>query len=242
MSTYNVGQRLELLIKSMNKKQGQFAKDFNISNTSLARYKTNERMPDSDFLARLGQAKINLNWLLNGEGSMYIVPPWEIKLEPKRAKKADDKQAAAKLTDSIDDVYMRTNYLPVSADISAGDPIPVPENFEYAEHIEIPKSYFREKGAQYLAFRVNGKSMEPTIQNNDMVVIKRCYDWSGTDGMVCAVRYEGGITLKRVQFDHKRQEIILQPLNSDFRVMVLDSVQSEELSLIGTIAILVRFC
>ena len=94
MSTYNVGQRLELLIKSMNKKQGQFAKDFNISNTSLARYKTNERLPDSDFLARLGQAKINLNWLLNGEGSMYIVPPWEVKLESKRAKKADDKQAA----------------------------------------------------------------------------------------------------------------------------------------------------
>jgi SOS-response transcriptional repressor LexA len=242
MATYNVGQRLELLIKSMNKKQGEFAKDFSISNNSLIRYKTNERLPEAEFLYRLGQAKVNLNWLLNGEGSMYLVPPWEIKLEPKRAKKGDDKKDVGKVTDSIEDVYMRTNYLPVSADISAGDPIPVPENFEFAEHIEIPKSYLREKGAQYLAFRVNGKSMEPAIQNNDMVVIKRCYDWSGTDGMVCAVRFEGSITLKRVQFDPKRQEIILQPLNSDFRVLVLDSLQSEALSLIGTIAILVRFC
>lgn len=242
MATYSVGQRLELLIKSMNKRQGEFAKDFGISNNSMIRYKTNERLPEPEFLTRLAQAKVNLNWLLNGEGSMYLTPPWEIKLEPKRGKKPEDKKDTGKVTDSIDDTYLRTNFLPVSADISAGDPIPVPENFEFAEHIEIPKSYLREKGAQYIAFRVNGKSMEPAIQNNDIVVIKRCYDWAGTDGMVCAVRFEGAITLKRVQFVPKRQEIILQPLNSDFRALVLDSLQSEALSLIGTIAILLRFC
>jgi len=242
MPTYNVGQRLELLIKSMNKRQGEFAKDFGISNNSMIRYKNNERLPEPEFLYRLGQAKVNLNWLLNGEGSMYLTPPWEIKVEPKRGRKPEDKKDFGKLTDSIDDAYLRTNYLPVSADISAGDPLPVPEDFEFSEHIEIPKSYLKDKDAQYIAFKVNGKSMEPAIQHNDIVVIKRCYDWAGTDGMVCAVRFEGAITLKRVQFVPKRQEIILQPLNSDFRALVLDSVQSETLSLIGTISILVRFC
>ena len=240
MATYNIGQRLELLIKSMNKKQGEFAKDFGISNNSMIRYKNNERLPEPEFLTRLAQAKVNLNWLLNGEGSMYLIPPWEIKLESKRAKKHEGEKDSGKVTDSIDDIYMRTNYLPVSAEISAGDPIPVDENFEFAEHIEIPKSYLREKGAQYLAFRVNGKSMEPAIQNSDIAVIKRCYDWSGMDGLVCAVRFEGSITLKRVQFDHKRQEVLLQPFNLDFRVLVLDSLQSEQLFLIGTIALLLR--
>jgi SOS-response transcriptional repressor LexA len=227
MAIYTVGQRLEMLMKSMNRKQGEFAKEFGISNNSMIRYKTNERMPDPDFLCRLADSKVNLNWLLRGEGSMYVLAPWDVKVETKKAK-------------SIDDTYLRTAMFPVSAEISAGEPIPVPENFEFAQHIEIPRSYLKEKPDQYMVFRVNGKSMEPVIQNNDIVVIQRCYDWSGVDGMVCAVRFEGAITLKRVQFVPKRQEVLLQPFNLDFQVQVLDSLQSEQLFLIGTIALQVR--
>lgn len=240
MATYTVGQRLEMLMKSMNKKQGEFAKDFGISANSMIRYKTNERMPDPDFLCRLADAKVNLNWLLRGEGSMYVLAPWDVKVEPKKGKKQEVEISGSKVIASIDNTYLRTAMFPVAAEISAGDPIPVPENFEFAQHIEIPRTYLKENPDQYIVFRVNGKSMEPIIQNNDIVVIQRCYDWSGVDGAVCAVRYEGAITLKRVQFDHKRQEVLLQPFNLDFRVQVIDSLQSETLFLIGTIALQLR--
>jgi SOS-response transcriptional repressor LexA len=240
MATYTIGQRLEMLVKSMNKRQGEFAKDFGISTNSMIRYKTNERMPDPEFMSRLARANVNLNWLLNGEGSMYVTAPWDVKLEPKRLKKQDADTGAVKLTDSIDAAYARTAMFPIAAEISAGEPLPVPENYDFAQHIEIPRSYLHSNPDQYLAFRINGKSMEPQIANKDIIIIKRCYDWTGVDGMVCAVRYEGDITLKRVQFDHKRQEVLLQPFNLDFRVLVLDSLQSEQLFLIGTIALLLR--
>ena len=55
--------------------------------------------------------------------------------------------------------------------------------------------------------------------HNDFVEIQRKDDWSNTDGAVCAVRLNDGITLKRILFDHHRQQVhyILSMLNTGFR-------------------------
>ena len=75
--------------------------------------------------------------------------------------------------------------------------------------------------------------MEPQIMKNDIVVIQRKDDWSNTDGYVCAVRLNDGITLKRIKFDHQRQQVLLHPFNADYRVLVVDSMQGEKISLLG---------
>ena len=75
--------------------------------------------------------------------------------------------------------------------------------------------------------------MEPQIMKNDIVVIQRKDDWSNTDGAVCAVRLNDGITLKRIQFDQQRQQVLLHPFNADYRVLVVDSMQVENISLLG---------
>lgn len=54
--------------------------------------------------------------------------------------------------------------------------------------------------------------------NNDIIVIQRKDNWSDTDGSVCAVRLNDGITLKRIQFDQQRQQVLLHPSNADYRV------------------------
>jgi SOS-response transcriptional repressor LexA len=82
--------------------------------------------------------------------------------------------------------------------------------------------------------------MEPQIMNNDIVVIQRREDWSNTDGSVCAVRLEDGITLKRIQFDHQRQQVLLHSFNADYRVQVVDSMQGDDISLIGTMVMQLR--
>jgi SOS-response transcriptional repressor LexA len=49
-----------------------------------------------------------------------------------------------------------------------------------------------------------------------------------------------GITLKRIQFDHQRQQVLLHPFNADYRVQVVDSMQGDDISLIGTMVMQLR--
>ncbi|MDP2172652.1 MAG: S24 family peptidase, partial [Candidatus Cloacimonadaceae bacterium] len=64
--------------------------------------------------------------------------------------------------------------------------------------------------------------------------------WDNVDGKICAVRFEGGITLKRIQYDPARKGVILQPLNKDFRVLIIDSDQNDSLTMIGPLALQLR--
>ena len=108
------------------------------------------------------------------------------------------------------------------------------------KHGEYPQIYLNDKLDNYMVFRGNGQSMEPQIIHNDIVVIQRREDWSNTDGAACAVRLNDGITLKRIQFDHQRQQVLLHPLNAEYRVQVIDSLQGDDQILIGTIFLQLR--
>ena len=58
---------------------------------------------------------------------------------------------------------------------------------------------------------------------------------------IAVVRTDDGLTIKKVQIDHHRQQIILQPFNIDYPVLVLDSDWNYGAFLIGTIALQLRF-
>ncbi|MDD2229602.1 MAG: S24 family peptidase [Candidatus Cloacimonetes bacterium] len=240
MAATTVGDRLKMLVRSLNKTHATFAKENGISLNSMSRYINNKRSPDPEFLTKLTQLKVNLNWLLSGEGGMYVSAPWDVKPESNPKRKVEVVSAKGKLSDSADGTYSRTILLPILAEISAGMPAKVAENFELDNFVELPRIYLKDKIDNYMVFRVNGHSMEPQIMNNDIVVIQRKDDWINTDGAVCAVRVNDGITLKRIQFDHQRQQVLLHPFNAEYRVQVVDSMQGDDLSLIGTMVMQLR--
>ena len=130
--------------------------------------------------------------------------------------------------------------MPLMAKISAGMPANVADDFGYHNFVKLPRIYLKDKLDNYMVFRVNGQSMEPQIMNNDIVVIQRKDDWNNTDGSVCAVRLNDDITLKRIQFDHQRQQVLLHPFNVEYRVQVVDSIQGDDISLIGTMVMQLR--
>jgi SOS-response transcriptional repressor LexA len=240
MAATTVGDRLKMLVRSLSMTHGDFAKQNGISLNSMSRYINNKRSPDPEFLTKLTALKVNLNWLLSGEGGMYVSAPWEAKPESKPCKKAEVVSTKSTLSDFADGTYSRTILLPVLAEISAGMPCKVEENFELDNFVELPRIYLKDKLDNYMVFRVNGQSMEPQIMNNDIVLIQRKDDWSNTDGAVCAVRVNDGITLKRIQFDHHRQQVLLHPFNAEYRVQVVDSMQGDDISLIGTMVMQLR--
>ena len=241
MDPNDIGSRLGMLIKSMNLKQYQFNEKFGISPNSLDRYKNNERFPEPQFLARLIDAGVNVNWLLRGEGSMFILAPWELGDDVRTTKKVQIVDGKPVLVNDFDTTYVRTSIFPIVAEISAGSPMEVPEDMEPAESVEVPTRYIPFGTDNYVAFRINGQSMEPQILHGDIVLIKKQITWDGLDGKICAVRYETGITLKRIQYDEARRGVALQPLNKDYRIEFIDADQSQWLTMIGPLALQLRF-
>jgi len=253
MRKKTIGDRLAYLIKTLAVKDYEFAEKYKISRASLIRYKQNERYPDPEFLLTLSKEKVNINWLLTGNGSMYVKDEFEefIKhssqirdLEPNPPKQPKVVKAGKSEQNTYSELDIkatsRTVTLPIAGDIAAGSPLEIPDQYGMSGEIELPKTYLPGNPRNYIVFQVNGRSMEPIIQHADIVIIKANPIWELADNQVAAVRTSDGVTLKKVQIDHQREQVILQPFNLDFPVLVLDSDWNSDASLIGTIALQLR--
>ena len=70
-----IGARLKTVRKEMTQKE--FARELDISAAALQKYELNESVPGGLALAKLVEKGINVNWILKGEGLMYIQVPEE---------------------------------------------------------------------------------------------------------------------------------------------------------------------
>jgi len=243
-----IGQRLTLVIKALKLKDYQFAEKYNISRASLSRYKQNERYPEPEFLEALTKDNINIHWLFTGKGSMYARDEFNELIQSNQTS-PNQKQSTSpsiisptlKSIDAQDLDPSQSITLPIVGEIAAGSPLEIRDEWSQMGQIQLPLSFLPGSPSQYIVFQVNGRSMQPVIHHGDIVVIKTNQTWSDAEDKIAVVRTDDGLTLKKVQIDHNRQQIILQPFNMDFSVLVLDSDWNYGAFLIGTIALQLRF-
>lgn len=235
-----IGERLGKLMKTMRLKNYQFAEKFGISNASLARYKSGDRLPEPQLLLDLCKARVNINWLLTGEGTTQITQDFDgwMKEKLEQRMKVVDSKTGLIQSPTID--YTRTITLPIAGEISAGPREDVIDYRDSGETVEIPRTLAPGNDTNYIAFKVNGHSMEPNIMHEDLVIIRQSLDWEYANGKVCAVRATDGVTLKKVVLDPANSRIILQPFNMDFNVQIIDPDQGVEITLIGILSLQLR--
>ena len=240
MAAPEVGQRLAMLMKRMKLKNYQFAKKYGISAASLSRYKAGERYPDPELLLKLSESEVNVNWLLTGKGTTRIVQDFDgwMKERLEEKLKVVDSKTGLIQAPTID--YTRTVNLTIIGDISAGPREDIIDCRDLGENLELPRSLLPGHTDKYMAFRVNGHSMEPNILHEDIVVIKQELDWEIANERVCAIRADDGVTLKKVELDPTNRRIILQPFNLDYKVQIIDSDQGLEAFLIGVLSLQLR--
>ncbi len=235
-----IGERLAMVLKMMRLKSYQFAEKFGVSKASMARYKSGERLIESQLLLELSKARININWLFTGEGTMQITQDFDgwMKQRLEEKMKVVDSQTGLIKSPTVD--YTRTVKMLIVGEISAGPREHIDDLRHLGESIEIPRTLIPGNSDQYVAFRVNGRSMEPNIMHEDIVIIKQAFDWDWADGRVCAVRAEDGTTLKKVELDPANNRIILQPFNIDYKVQIIDSEQGLDAFLVGVLSLQLR--
>jgi transcriptional regulator with XRE-family HTH domain len=71
-----LGERLRTVRERLGMTQKEFAKFLNVGIATVQRYEREERIPSGEFLKLLlDKCNVNINWLLTGEGSMFVKSP-----------------------------------------------------------------------------------------------------------------------------------------------------------------------
>ncbi|GEM_PF-2290255 len=80
----NISKRLTELRKKQDMSQADFAERMGTNKVQVSRYETGERTPTVDYIIKLVEVfKINTNWLIAGNGEMFLD-------QEKRAKEPKD--------------------------------------------------------------------------------------------------------------------------------------------------------
>jgi SOS-response transcriptional repressor LexA len=213
-----IGERLYEVLKKLHLTQAGLAEKISISSVVINRYCKDKTTPNAEFLNKLAMNyNININWLLNGEGSMFYSGEDDVR----RLKEG---------------CYYN---LPIVAAVSCGSPLEI-ESAEPLDHVLVNQKDLPGKVDNYFAFFAQGQSMHPYISHGDVVVVRQDMDWRRAEGHVCVVNVEGEVTLKKVSTLKDGKEILLSPYNTDFSPLLLSEEQMQESHLVGIALMAVR--
>ncbi len=239
-----IGTRITMLRKKLKINQTQLAGYLNVKPAAISQMESGRIRPSLDKVIEMARLwDVNLHWLLTGGGPMFVEgapTPMRKKARSKLKKvnefiSAELDQLARERGEVKESEIVN---IPVSGEIAAGPPVPSTE--PEVEFLTVRRGVIRGVMDDYICLRVNGRSMEPIICNNDLILIRQNKDWRKLSGQICAVRLDGGITLKRLVLDDKERMIILTPLNDEFKPLLVNPEEHQDITLLGSLYYLMR--
>jgi len=236
-----IGTRIKQVRNALHLKQVEMAKALTMNPSAISQMESGRTKPSLETLEEIARLySVDLHWMITGEGQMFNTPRdsimrsggWDKFQQLMNDRLEEIVQARLEILDaeSLD--------IPVSGEIAAGEPM---ENYgETMDVVTVRKSWINGQSGDFVALRVNGRSMEPDIRNKDVVLIRQSSEWRQLNGKICAVRIDGAITLKKLMLDDAREMIVLIPLNEDFQPILVNPNSHSDIALIGSLYFLYR--
>lgn len=199
------GKYIKYLRTANNLKQREVEKLCGVSNSYLSQLESGQRgIPSPDILKKLAPAlKISYEELLVAAG---YLPSATLPSQPSNAI-------------PIDENTMVT--FPVFGRIAAGNPIKAIEEVE--EYVSMDTRFFNMDGYtkdDFFFLRIKGDSMEPTIGDNDLVLIRRQPTVDNNEIAAVLYNYEDA-TVKRIMV--AEDKIILSSDNKAYQPIVYNA-------------------
>jgi len=236
-----IGERLKQVRQALRLKQVDMAKELKLNPSAISQIESGRTNPSLETISEIGSRYgVDLHWLITGAGQMFSTPRsvevrrngWDKFQKMLNERLEEIVQARLDLLDaeSVD--------IPVTGEIAAGEPL---ENTgDVVEVVTVRRTMISGNLADFIAMRVNGRSMEPDIHNNDVVLIRQNNEWRAMDGKICAVRIDGSITLKKLMLDDAQRMIVLIPLNENFQPILVNPENHRDITLLGSLFYLFR--
>ena len=183
-----VAERLCYLRGLLGLSQIEVATRFGIPYNTYRKYEHGPSKPGADAIEGIARAGINTNWLLTGEGPIYLSET--IYQQPS--------DAALSVSPYIEDQYVSIDkYVNVSG--SAGPGAEVHE--EAIVKVRVDARLLRERvGSSFSNIKiasVSGDSMEPTLSHGDQVLVDpSCSRF--IDDAIYAIQQDGHLRFKRI--------------------------------------------
>ncbi len=236
-----IGERLKMMRNALQLKQTEMAKAMELNPSAISQMESGRTKPSLETLAEIAKRyQVDLHWLITGQGQMFN------KAESVGQQKKQWDKLQKMMNASLEEIVQaRQDMLDaesvdfnVTGEIAAGEPL---ENYgETLDVVSVRRSMIHGVVGNYIALRVNGRSMEPDIHHNDVVLIRQDQDWRRLEGKICAVRIDGAITLKKLMLDDAKQMIVLVPLNEDYQPIIVNPENHRDVALIGSLFYLFR--
>lgn len=200
-----------------------FARRADMSDTGLKRYLYDGTIPPIDRAMRLAEAgNVDLVWLLFGIGDPTPV---------KRTSFPSDAIAEHRVAYQSDEFTTIPAY---QVEASAGHGSQITDE-PLAEPMAFRTDWLRREGfdpAKMAVIRAKGDSMEPTINDGDVILVRLKNGEAPRDGLY-VLRLDGGLFVKRLQFDLGGVRIISD--NPLYKSRDLSKAELAELDLVGRV-------
>ncbi len=233
-----IGDRVKEIRRHHKIKQYEFAQSVDVKASAISQMENNRINPSIETMILMHKHYgVNLHWLLTGKGDM---------LTDKFAKASKFDKLQRMLDYQINDLLKAKNSLEkndvvefrVSGEIAAGEPV---ESIDTVlEVVSVHRTQLQADMKEYLTLKVNGRSMEPEVKHNDVILIRKDNDWQKLAGRVCALRIDGEVTLKKLVLDADKKMIVLVSINEGYKPILVYPADHSDVHLIGYLCSLVR--
>ncbi|MEN6462217.1 MAG: S24 family peptidase [Syntrophomonas sp.] len=196
-----------------------------VSDSYLSQLETGQRgIPSPEFIKKLAPVyDVTYKEMLVAAG--YLQPTDFIQRPGKANRHFKDESSTSNIKEAIHYDGNSIIMLPVYGKISAGKPIN--SILETDEHMPMDTRFFNMQGyskEDFFFLRINGHSMEPTIADNDLVLIRKQPTVENNEIAAILCNNEDAI-VRRVMI--AEDKIILSSDNKEYLVMVLDSSECQ---------------
>lgn len=195
-----IGYRIRKARENKGLDQIKLSAKLDISVRTLQRWEKGEQVPDSNYLIRLANCTgVRAEWLLTGEGSMYM------NFQPLLNKHRHRGDFASDTIDLIS--------VPLFSTIPAGRSAAL----FHQEHTDRFVIVDNVNDSDAFALIVKGDSMAPKIEDGDIVIISPRLEVRSGD--ICVVRVNEEDVLKKVKIEDNYIHLI--PLNPAFEPLTI---------------------
>ncbi len=209
------GLRLRNLRQSKDMSQNELARRLNLASSSVARYESGDRKPDTDRLVDIANLfNVTTDYLLCKTDSPYLY--------------VEDLASTVRLSPDSREKAIR---VPTLGYIRGGEPMITDDNFLGYEEMVVPSTTSAD---DFIGLKVEGDSMMPLINEGSIVIIKLQPTCEMND--VCAVRVnDEAVTVKRVK--RLPDGLYLIPENSAYspKFFTADEVTNLPVEIIGKV-------
>jgi phage repressor protein C with HTH and peptisase S24 domain len=207
-------ERLKRLIDEyFDGKASKFARLTGIENSAISRWLSGASEPTRRNLLLVREAGINDEWLLTGQGEMIIDREKFFNSYADIVRERLAQYLSSNITQTTHhDTYIRMSSIPANA----GRAYMFNDISEYM--LLVSKKYSDKK---YVAFRVSGDSMQPTLPDECIVVVDTSKEPDDGDIVVC--QYNNELLCKRIEI--KTTGVLLRSDNKNYPDIKIDNLE-----------------